>query len=530
MMAELMGKSTGYCKGRGGSMHIADVEKGNLGSTGIVGGNIPIATGAALAEKLKGTGAVTLCYFGDGATNTGSFHEALNMGSAMLCGLPVVYICENNLYGMSVPFHLRTIACAGQASKITNVADRASAYGMPGVICDGMDVLAVKEAVADAVDRARRGEGPTLVECKTYRWYGHSSSDQRAYRTREEEAEWKERDPITVLSKRLLEEKLATQEELDEMAAKAAKTIENATTFGLESPYPDVSELYNDIYVPKNPTELAAEVTAEARMLPKIKEIEAEIRRTANATLPKIKNADAKAIEAKYGVPIKNYGQALVDAHREEMKRDETVIVMGEDVGLYGGAYAATRGLLDEFGPMRVIDTAISEAAIVGAAGGAAMRGIRPIAEIMYIDFLTISSDQLIHNLGYNRYMFGGKTKVPAVVRTEGGVGRSIAAHHSENLEAMFMNIPGIYIVMPSTPYDAKGLLKAAIRDDNPVLYIEHKVMYSGVMGPVPDEDYIIPLASRRHQARGRRCDDSRVLPNAPLRNARGREVDGRRK
>jgi len=176
------------------------------------------------------------------------------------------------------------------------------------------------------------------------------------------------------------------------------------------------------------------------------------------------------------------------------MKRDETVIIMGEDVGIYGGAYAATKGLYDEFGPARVIDTAISEAAIVGAAAGAAMRGLRPIAEIMYIDFLTISSDQLIHNMGYNRYMFGGKTKIPAVVRTEGGVGRSIAAHHSESLEAMFLHIPGLYVVMPSTPYDAKGLLKAAIRDDNPVLFIEHKVMYSSVFGPVPDDDYVIPL------------------------------------
>ncbi|HOK54629.1 MAG TPA: transketolase C-terminal domain-containing protein, partial [Armatimonadota bacterium] len=176
------------------------------------------------------------------------------------------------------------------------------------------------------------------------------------------------------------------------------------------------------------------------------------------------------------------------------MLRDETVFVMGEDVGLYGGAYAATRGLYDEFGPRRVIDTAISEAAIVGAAGGAAMRGTRPIAEIMYIDFMTIASDQLIHNVGYNRYMFGGKTKVPCVIRTEGGVGRSIAAHHSESLEAMFLHVPGIYVVMPSTPYDAKGLLKAAIRDDNPVLFIEHKVLYSAVMGPVPEEDYIIPL------------------------------------
>ncbi|MCE5314930.1 MAG: dehydrogenase E1 component subunit alpha/beta [Armatimonadota bacterium] len=494
MMAELMGKATGYCKGRGGSMHIADVEKGNLGSTGIVGGNIPIATGAALAEQIKGTGAVVLCYFGDGATNTGSFHEALNMGSAMLCGLPVVYICENNLYGMSVPFHDKSVQCAGQASAVKDVADRAAAYGMPSAICDGMDVLEVKKAVREAVERARRGDGPTLVECKTYRWYGHSSSDQRAYRTRDEEAQWKERDPLTVLRNKLLKLGIATEAELDAAEKKAVKTIEEATKFGIDSPYPDVSELYNDIYVPKNPQELASEIKAEKNYLPKVKEIEAEVRKVANATLPKVKASEVKALEAKFGMPIKTYGQALVDAQREEMERDDTVIIMGEDVGLYGGAYAATRGLYDQFGPTRVIDTAISEAAIVGAAGGAAMRGLRPIAEIMYIDFLTISSDQLIHNLSYNRYMFGGKTKVPAVVRTEGGVGRSIAAHHSENMEAMFMNVPGLYIVMPSTPYDAKGLLKAAIRDDNPILFIEHKVMYSSVMGPVPDDDYIIPL------------------------------------
>ncbi len=494
MMAELMGKATGYCKGRGGSMHIADVEKGNLGSTGIVGGNIPIATGAALAESYNETGAVVLCYFGDGATNTGSFHESLNMGSAIYCGLPVVYICENNLYGMSVPFHERSNICAGQASRITEISQRAAAYGIPGVQCDGMDVLDVKRVVREAVERARKGEGPTLVEAKTYRWYGHSSSDQRAYRTREEEEEWKQRDPITVLEKKLLENKIATQKELDEVTEKGPKAISDATDFALKSPYPDVSELYNDIYVPKPQSELESEKKEEAKRLDKIHDIENEVRKTAGSTLPKVKASEVKKLEEKFGMPVKNYGQALVDAQREEMLRDEKVMIMGEDVGLYGGAYAATRGLYDEFGAHRVIDTAISEAAIVGAAGGAAMRGLRPIAEIMYIDFLTISSDQLIHNLGYNRYMFGGKTKIPAVVRTEGGVGRSIAAHHSESLEAMFMNIPGIYIVMPSTPYDAKGLLKAAIRDDNPVLFIEHKVMYSGVMGPVPDDDYIIPL------------------------------------
>jgi len=502
MMAELMGKATGYCKGRGGSMHIADVQKGNLGSTGIVGGNIPIATGAALAELLKGSGSVVLCFFGDGAANTGSFHESLNMGASLLCGLPVVYICENNLYGMSVPFHKKSVDCAGQASKIEDIYIRADAYGMPGEPVDGMDVLAVKEAVSRAVERARRGEGPTLIEAKTYRWYGHSSSDQRIYRTREEEAEWKKRDPILVLRQKLLDLSIASEEEMDAIQERANRTIEEATRFALESPYPHVSELYDDIYVPVDREKLAAETRAEEPVRKRVHEAEDAIRTYARelagadpkAALPKLKPDAAKEFEAKFGMPILTYGQAIVEAQREEMRRDDRVFLMGEDIGLYGGAYAATKGLFEEFGPRRVIDTAISEAAIVGAAGGAAMRGMRPVAEIMYIDFLTIASDQLIHNLAYNRYMFGGKTKVPAVIRTEGGVGRSIAAHHSESLEAMFLHIPGLYVVMPSTPYDAKGLLKSAIRDDNPVLFIEHKVLYSGVQGPVPADEYTIPL------------------------------------
>jgi len=502
MMAELMGKATGYCKGRGGSMHIADVQKGNLGSTGIVGGNIPIGTGAALAEKFKGTKNVVLCFFGDGASNTGSFHESLNMGASLLGGLPIVYICENNLYGMSVPFHGKSVEDAGRASKIENVADRASAYGIPGEIVDGMDILAVREAVLKAADRARRGKGPTLIEAKTYRWFGHSISDQRIYRTKEEEADWKCRCPILRFRTKLLEKGVFSEADLDKMRDAASERIERATKFALGSPYPDVSELYNDVYVPVDEERREVEKLREKPLAQQINAIEADIRRflreqsggAPKAALPKPGREAAAKFEEKYGLPIITYGQAIVDAQAEEMRRDERVFVMGEDVGLYGGAYAATRGLYAEFGPNRVIDTAISEAAIAGAAAGAAMRGTRPISEIMYIDFTTIASDQIIHNMAYNRYMFGGKTKVPTVLRTEGGVGRCIAAHHSESLEAWFVHIPGLYVVMPSTPYDAKGLLKASIRDDNPVVFIEHKVLYSGVMGPVPAEDYIIPL------------------------------------
>ena len=455
MMAELCGRATGYCKGRGGSMHIANVAKGNLGATGIVGGNIPVATGAGMSIAYRKTDQVTLCFFGDGASQTGNFHESLNMAS--LWKLPVVYVVENNLYGMSVPF--------AKASCVANTADRAVAYCMPGVVVDGMDVLAVREAVSQAVARARKGEGPSLVECKTYRWYGHSRSDPRVYRTREEEKEWREKDPITRLSKRLVEDGVATQEEVDAVLARAKEAIEKATEFALASPQPPASELTQDVYAPDFWT-------------PELVRAERELRQ---------KVAQAQDMRK---IP---YWQAIVEALREEMKRDPAVMVMGEDVGLYGGAYGATRGLFEEFGWERVRDTPISEATIAGAAVGAAMTGLRPVAEIMYVDFTPLAMDQIANQGAKNRYMFGGKTTVPMVIRTEGGTGRCIAAHHSQSLEALWVHFPGIYVVMPATPYDAKGLLKTAIRDDNPVMFIEHKMLY-GVSGPVPEEEYLIPF------------------------------------
>lgn len=455
MLAELCGRTTGYSAGRGGSMHIADVERGNLGATGIVGGNIPVATGAALAQKMKGTGAVVLCFFGDGAANTGNFHESLNM--AALWDLPVVYIIENNLYGMSVPIK-------NAAAKL-NLADRGCAYGIEHAVVDGMDLLAVREAVRRAVDHARSGKGPYLLEAQTYRWYGHSRSDPRAYRTKEEEAEWKSRDPIPNFSKLLIEQGLATQEEIDAIEQQVEKAIEVATDFAMDSPMPPAEELENFVYAPFKWTH--ADVDRE-------KELRELVRKGGPGTHP----AD--------------YRQALQEAMREEMLRDDSVYLMGEDIGLYGGAYGATKGLFQEFGGERVLDTPISEASIAGVATGAAMAGMRPMVEIMYVDFTPLAMDQLANQAAKNRFMFGGKTTVPVVVRTEGGAGRSIAAHHSQSLEALWTHFPGIYVVMPSTPYDAKGLLKAALRDDNPVMFIEHKMLYS-VKGNVPDEDYIIP-------------------------------------
>ena len=220
-------------------MHIADVEKGNLGATGIVGSNLPVATGAGLSIKLRHTDQVVLCFFGDGASNTGGFHESLNMASAWK--LPVVYICENNLYGMS--------SAVRRVCSVEDIAVRGTAYGMPSEIVDGMDVLKVKEVVETAVTNAREGKGPALIECKTYRYYGHSRSDPRVYRTKEEEVEWKGKDPVERFKKRILKEGVMTEAEIEELEKDVNRQVDSAAEYALNSPFPSPDTLTEDVYV-----------------------------------------------------------------------------------------------------------------------------------------------------------------------------------------------------------------------------------------------------------------------------------------
>jgi pyruvate dehydrogenase E1 component alpha subunit len=242
MMAELFGKKTGYCKGKGGSMHIADIDIGILGANGIVGGGIPIAVGAALSSKMRRTDQVTVCFFGDDASNTGAFHEGLNLAS--IHHLPVVFICENNLYGISVP--------QKQHQAIKDISIRAKAYNMPGITVDGNDVLAVYEASGKAVERARTGEGPTLIECKTYRWRGHHEGDPNRgsrYRPAEEVEEWMKKCPIRRFEERLIKKKISTKEKLKTIREEIEREIDKATAFARESPYPNPQDLYEDVYV-----------------------------------------------------------------------------------------------------------------------------------------------------------------------------------------------------------------------------------------------------------------------------------------
>ena len=247
MMAELFGKTTGYCKGKGGSMHIVDVSIGILGANGIVGAGIPIATGSALAAKIKGTDEVTLAFFGDGASNEGMFHEAINMASAWK--LPCIYLCENNKFGVSV--------CIDRICNVEDIAERAKGYNIPGVVVEGNDAFAVFEAVKTAAERARKGDGPTLIESKTYRHRGHYEGDPQVYRSPEEIKEWKQRDPITRLRAEIVDAGLATAAELDAVEADVKAEIEKAVEFAKQSPYPSVDQATTDVYSTDNERSIA---------------------------------------------------------------------------------------------------------------------------------------------------------------------------------------------------------------------------------------------------------------------------------
>jgi len=238
LMAELFAKATGCCRAKGGSMHVGDVRVGMFPAIAIVGGNAPIAAGAALAAKMQGTDRVAVSFFGDGAANEGAWHEGLNI--AAIWDLPAIYVCENNLYAASTPFSL--------TFKVKNIADRAAAYGMPGVVVDGNDVLAVYQASRAAIERARQGGGPTLIECKTYRQCGHSRSDPRTYRSREEEAEWKRRDPIPRFREYLLAQATCTAEQLHEIDQGVEQTVDEAIAFAESSPEPQLSDLYAGVF------------------------------------------------------------------------------------------------------------------------------------------------------------------------------------------------------------------------------------------------------------------------------------------
>jgi 2-oxoisovalerate dehydrogenase E1 component len=441
MMAELMGKEAGTCHGRGGSMHIADPGLGIYGANGIVGAGLPIAAGVATAAKLRAAGDVVVAFFGDGAVAQGMFHEAVNL--AAVWDLPVVFLCENNHYSEFSPEAEQHRA---------PLSARAAGYGIEYQHVDGNDVLAVAHTMTGIVARLRAGGGPVLLEAETYRWHGHYEGDPERYRPAEEVAAAKERDPLLVARRQLdVAAADAVDEEID-------KEIEAAIDWARSLPEPAPETLHDYVSAPRVPIPEPAPLPADAEIF---------------------RSMDAVRLALEH-----------------ELAADPSVFVAGIDVGAGGNVFGLTRGLAQAF-PGRVRDTPISESAVVGTAVGAAMAGMKPVVEIMYMDFIGVCLDMLLNQAAKLRFMTGGRASMPLVVRTQFGAGRSSGSQHSQSLEAILAHIPGLTVVMPSNPADTYGLLRAAIQDPNPVVFVENRLQY-GLKGPKPPADHLIPLGKAK--------------------------------
>jgi len=473
-ICELFGKDDGYCRGRGGSMHIADFSVGHLGANAIVGGGVPIATGAALANRYLRRGNVVCCFAGDGAYANGVVLESLNfaaqaqftnhLASGLKAGLPIVFLIVNNHYGM-------THRSDDEVMGVDHIARRAAGFAdnnMHAEVVNGMNVLAVRDAVLRGAKLCREGKGPVLLDASCYRYWGHSLSDPRnEYRTKEEEAAWKAIDPIQSFKKELLDAGVLDAAGLDAVEKRVVARNASAARRAAAAADPDAKDVLKFMYTDTKCETVPAEF-AKVELcgpLPQIKRVKGEL----------------------------TYKDALKEALAEEMARDRRVIFYGEDVADYGGAFKVTKGLLEAFGRDRVFNTPISEACICGTGCGAAMNGLRPVVELMYFDFALMSSDQISNQAAKWHYMSGAQTEVPLVIRASAGAGKGYGGQHSQTLESVFCHIPGMYVVYPATPADAKGMLKAAIRDNNPVLFVESQALYS-LKGPVPEGDYLVPL------------------------------------
>lgn len=449
LIAELLGRATGCSGGRGGSMHLFKPEIGFMGSSGIVGPCITLAAGGGYTAQLLHTGQVNVAFFGDGATNNGEFHEGLNL--ATVWGLPAVFICENNLYATEVPLI--------KATAQPDIAARAAAYGLPGVAVDGNDVLAVYATAGAAVERARQGGGPTLIECRTYRTRAHAEGMRDSgYRTQDEVGEWRARDPLKLFKEHLLASGSAEAAEIDQIEAEVKTLVAEATAFAEASPLPDPASVAQFVFstpVAPAPAPALAPVTLTGKTM--------------------------------------TFVEAAREALAEEMAHNPRIFVVGEGIGVRGGNWGTTVGLFERYGEQRLRDTPISERGFTSLCIGAAVTGSRPIVDFMFIDFLTDAFGDMLNQMCKLPWMSGGRLKMPILVRGSVGVAPSNAAHHSGNYYPFFMHIPGFRVVMPSNPADAKGLITTALRSDDPVLFLEHKNLMA-LKGPVPEGEYLVPF------------------------------------
>jgi 2-oxoisovalerate dehydrogenase E1 component len=467
-LAEILGLRYGYAGGRGGSMHLGSIEAGVLGTSAIVGGGIPMTTGAAFTFAQRRTGGVALAFFGDGASSIGAMHESMAMSRVM--SLPMIFLVENNLYSVAT-----TVA---ETVGFTDIAIRAAGHDMPGIIVDGMDPLAVRAGVAQARAHAAAGHGPVFIEAKTYRFLHQSGrlpgSDYR-YRTKDEENEWHGRDPVDHFPTAISSAGVLDDASIDVIRARVEADLASALDVVIESG-DEGPRIREDAW--PDPADAVRGVRSESIAL-------------------------SRGAEPEPSGEVVTYQQAISLVHDRAMQRDPNVFVIGEEVGhLRGGAYGATRHVCRNF-PERVFSSPISENGFSGLALGAAIMGMRPVVELMFPDFALEAADQLFNHVPKTRHMFGGKVNVPLVVRTRTAQGRGFGPQHSCDPAALFALFPGWRIVAPSTPADYVGLFNSAISGTDPVLIIEHHRLWT-MEGAIPDLDARIPLGKARVVRPGR--------------------------
>lgn len=454
VMAELFGRADGICGGRGGTMHLYDRSIGLFGTNGVVGAGIGHAAGVGIGARQLGRDDIGVAFFGDGASNHGAFHEVLNFAGVQRA--PAVFVCENNLYATATPYKDITLN--------PEIATRAAAYGIPGVAVDGNDVMAVWEAMKEASERARRGDGPTLIECKTYRVVGHHEGDPvvGTYRTQEEIDAWIKRDPIEMFRTRLIQEYgLVEAEELLALEEKIDGIVAEALDFARKSPIPDPATVGQHVYAePINPLE-------------------------------------ATAVRSVGPTRTQGWLEAVRDGIAEEMRANDAILYFGEGTGERGGSFAHTKDLWAEFGASRMVDTPISEQGFTAAAIGASAIGARTVSDVMFADFAFEAAGQIMLQGAKLRYMSNGGMSAPFVLRASSGALRSSGPHHSGSYHPIFAHMPGLIVCLPSNPADAKGLMKTALRAADPVVFLEPKALFAS-KGEVPEGDHFVPFGVAR--------------------------------
>ena len=437
MMAEVFGKAAGYGAGQLGSLHLSAPELGMLGANAIVGAGAPIAVGSAFAQQYLGTNGVTVVFYGDGASDRGTVHEAMNL--AALWKLPIVFAVENN--GVAY------FTTQDRHQKVTDIAVRAQAYGFGGQTVDGNDIQAVREAAERAVRECRNGEGPVLLEFKTYRYEGHFIGDACEYRDPCEVERWKQtKDPIAQARSMLIAAG-HTEVELDGIVAEAHREMTEAVEFARNAPYPGCAQ--------------------------------AQESKPADATEP---------TGAEQHI---SFSKAVRQAITEELEADNTLFCAGEDIS-WGGTMKLYYGLAKKF-PGRIFDTPISETAIAGLGIGAAACGLRPLVDFNLMDFTLVAMDEILNQVTKFTALSGGKVHLPLVLHASSGASDGAALQHSQDLEALYCHVPGLKVVYPSNPYDAKGLMAAALKDPDPVMFID-AMEFGSLKADVPQEPYTLPL------------------------------------